>query len=70
MNVLDKFSKKYPYIKFHENPFVGSRVFWFGQTGGQMDLTKIMVAFRSFTDAPKKGLGGTVCEAVDTIGLI
>jgi hypothetical protein len=62
--------EKYSYIKFHENPFVGSRVVWFGQTDGQTDMTKLIVVFRNFADAPKKDLRGTVCEEVDTIGLV
>jgi hypothetical protein len=41
--------EKYPNIKFHENPSSGSRVVWYGQT----DMTKLMVAFRSFANAPK-----------------
>jgi hypothetical protein len=36
-------------IKFHENPSSGSRVVPDGRT----DMTKLMVAFRSFVNAPK-----------------
>ena len=41
-------------IKFYQNPFSGSHVFPCGKTGGRMDMTKIIVAFRSFANAPKK----------------
>jgi len=36
-------------IKFHENPSNSSRVFPCGQT----DMTKLIVAFRYFANAPK-----------------
>ena len=42
--------EKYSNIKFHENPFIGSRVVPCGRT----DITKLIVAFRNFTNAPKK----------------
>ena len=38
-------------IKFRQNPSSGSRVVPCGQT----DMTKVIVAFRNFTNAPKKG---------------
>ena len=41
--------KKYSNIKFHENPSGGSRVVPCEMT----DITKLMVAFRNFADAPK-----------------
>jgi hypothetical protein len=37
------------HIKFHENPSVGSRVVPCGRT----DMTKLIVAFRNFANAPK-----------------
>jgi hypothetical protein len=40
-------------IKFHENPSIGSRVVPFGQMDGQTDMTKLTVASRSSTNAPK-----------------
>ena len=44
--------------KFHEIPLIGSRVFPCGQTGGwterRTDMTKSIVAFRSFANAPVK----------------
>jgi hypothetical protein len=43
--ILEKSSN----IKFYENPSSGSRVV----PGGQTDMTKLTVAFRSFVNAPK-----------------
>jgi hypothetical protein len=44
-------------IKFHENIFRASRVVPCGQTDGQTDgrtgITKLIVAFRYFVNAPK-----------------
>ena len=39
-------------IKFRENPFIGSRVVPCGRT----DITKLIVAFRNFTNVPKNGV--------------
>jgi hypothetical protein len=39
----------HPNIKFHENPFSGSRVVPCGQT----DMTKLTVAFCNFANAPE-----------------
>ena len=39
-------------IKFHENPSSGSRVVPCGRTDRRMDITKLIVAFRSFANAP------------------
>jgi hypothetical protein len=36
-------------IKFHQNPTNGCRVVPYGQT----DMTKLIVAFRNFANAPK-----------------
>jgi hypothetical protein len=38
--------------KFHQNPSSGSRVVPCGQT----DMTKLIVAFRNFANAPNKSL--------------
>jgi hypothetical protein len=48
-NILQIF-EKFPNIKFHENPFTGSRVIPCGQTDGrtdgQIDMITLIVAFR------------------------
>jgi hypothetical protein len=50
-----KISEKFSNIKFHENPSSGSRVFHVdGRTDGQTNMTKLIVAFRNFANAPKK----------------
>ena len=46
--------KKYPNFKFHKNPSNGSRVFPCGRTDRRTDMTKPIVAFRNFANAPKK----------------
>ena len=46
--------EKYPYIKLHENPSIGSRLVPCGRTDGQTDMTKITFAFSNFTKQPKK----------------
>jgi hypothetical protein len=50
--------EKYSNIKFHENLSSGSRVVPCGQTDGwmdgQTDMTKLVVAYRSFAKAPNK----------------
>jgi hypothetical protein len=40
-------------IKFHENLSSGSRVVPCGLTEGQIDITKLIVAFRNFANEPK-----------------
>ena len=45
--------EKYSYIKCNENPCGESRVVPCGQTDGQADMTKMIVAFRNFANAPK-----------------
>jgi hypothetical protein len=45
--------QKFWNIKFHENPSVASRVVPCGQTDGRTDMTKLIVAFHSFANAPK-----------------
>jgi hypothetical protein len=44
------FRKVLIYIKFNESPSSGSRVFPLGRT----EMTKLIVAFRSFAKAPDK----------------
>jgi hypothetical protein len=45
--------QKYSNIKFHENPFSGSRVVPCGRTDGKTDMTKLIVTFCNFASAPK-----------------
>jgi hypothetical protein len=40
-------------IKFHENPYSGSRVVPSGRTDRQTDMTKLIIAFRNFEKALK-----------------
>ena len=51
MNFLDRFSKNSD-VKFHENPSSGSREVPCGQTDGQKDMRKLIVAFGNFANAP------------------
>jgi hypothetical protein len=55
-NVYTNFQKKYSNIKFHKNPFSGSRVVPCGQT----DMTKLIVAFRKSANFPKNKIFSTV----------
>jgi hypothetical protein len=48
---LDTFSKK-SNMKFYPNPSSGIRVPC-GQTDGRKDMTKLIVAFRNFANAPE-----------------
>jgi len=41
-------------IKFSENPSSGSRVIACGQKDGQTNMTRLIVAFRSFVKVPNK----------------
>ena len=52
MNFLDKL-KKSSNAKFHENQSSDNRVDPCGQTDRQTDMTKLIVAFRSFVSEPK-----------------
>jgi hypothetical protein len=45
--------EKYSNVKFNENTSSGSRDVSCGRTDGQSDVTKLIVAFRSFANAPK-----------------
>jgi hypothetical protein len=47
--------KKYSNVKFYNNPSSESRVVPCGQTDGWTDITKVIVAFRKFCNAPKYG---------------
>jgi hypothetical protein len=52
-----QFFEKYPDIKFHENPSSGGHVVPNGQMdgweNGRTDMTKLMVFFHNFANAPK-----------------
>jgi hypothetical protein len=50
--ILEKFTT----IKFHEKPSCGSRVVPYGRTDSQTDISKLIVAFRNFANAPKRVL--------------
>jgi len=43
--------EKYPNIKIHENLLSGGRVFPCGQMDKWRDMTKLIVAFRNFSNA-------------------
>jgi hypothetical protein len=45
--------EKYSHIKFHGNPSSGSRVVACGWADRQTDMTKLIVAFRSYVYEPK-----------------
>jgi len=45
--------EKFPDIKFHERLSSGSRVVACGRTDMETDMTKLIVAFRNFANAPK-----------------
>ena len=54
---MDRSSKTYSNIKFHENPSNGSRFVPYGridrETDGQTDMTNVIVAFRNSANRPK-----------------
>ena len=45
--------EKYSNIEFHENSSNVSRTVACGETNGETDITKLIVAFRNFANAPK-----------------
>ena len=45
--------EKYSNIKFHDNPLSGSLDVPCGRTDGRKIMTKLIVAFRNFANAPK-----------------
>jgi len=45
--------EKYPNIKFDEDLSSRSRVIPCGRTDGRTDMTKLIVALRNFSNAPK-----------------
>ena len=46
--------EKYSNMKFHENPLSAGRFILCGRTGGQTDITRLILAFRNFMNAPEK----------------
>ena len=49
-------SENFSNIKFHENPSSESRVVPYGRTDRRIDMTRLLVAFRNFANAPKKDI--------------
>jgi hypothetical protein len=45
--------EKYLNTKFHEDKFSGSRSVLFGLTDGRTDMSKLIVVFLNFANAPK-----------------
>jgi len=63
--------EKYSNIKFCENPCCGSRVVPCGQTDRQTDMTKQIVAFRHFANAPNSGQFGKMKQMEKTaVGVV
>jgi hypothetical protein len=56
---LSDFRKKYSNNKFRENPSSWRRV-CFMRTDGRTDITKLIVAFRDFANAPQNDHGSTL----------
>jgi hypothetical protein len=51
--IFSTYLKNISNTKFHENPSVGSTFVSDGRTDSQTDLTKLIVAFHNFVNAPK-----------------
>ena len=49
----NRFSK-HSDIRFHEDPSCGSRIVPYGRTERRIDVTKLIVCFRNFANAPRK----------------
>ena len=56
-------------IQFHENPSSGSRVVLCGPKDRRTDMTKLIVVFRNFANAPKTGAYTHVSRGVRTLDL-
>jgi len=54
-----QFFEKCSNIKFHENPSIESRVVPCVLTEGRTDMTKLIVVFRNFSNAPKNRQTGS-----------
>jgi Fe-S-cluster formation regulator IscX/YfhJ len=69
------FSKKFSNIKFHEIRPVGAELFHEGgqadrETDRQTDMTKLIVAFRNFENAPKNTNGETSQKPMTSTAII
>jgi hypothetical protein len=53
LELLQQIFEKSSNIKFHENPSSGSRIVPCGRTDRLLAMTKLVVAFHSFSSAPK-----------------
>jgi len=57
LDLTQQIFEKFSNIKFHKNPSSGSPAVPYGRTvgrtDGQTDMTKFIVAFRNFANAPK-----------------
>jgi hypothetical protein len=53
LDFFQQIFKKDSNIHFYQNQSGGSRVFSCGQTDGQRDMTKLIVAYRNFANAPE-----------------
>ena len=60
-----KIFHNYSNTKFHKNSSIGSKGVPYGQTDRQV-LTKLIVAFRNFAKAPKRGGGEFELTRSDT----
>jgi hypothetical protein len=67
LTFVDIFFEKYSNIKFRENPSSGSLLAPRRHTDGRTDMTKLVVTFRSFANAPNNELDIMGKEAVETL---
>ena len=67
MNFLSSFSKNTQKTKFHKNPSSAREVVPCGRTDRQTDMTKLIVTFRNFANAPKNGGWVKICKEEITI---
>ena len=66
LNFLRRFFEKYWNVKFHENSSIGSLVVPCGRKDAKTDMTKLMVAFRSFANSQKhcNGMVSSIIQRV------